>query len=200
MVRENIPTEFEIEVGIEDLRPPYRHARLVLSGEPSAAFVQELEALDAKLRIVEPAPAARGGWRQGPHTKGLDTTLPRVLLVEMSILTGYSNERLAQLLGVSRRSFTNWFNGGRLQEAKAEKIRHLARLIRYVDRGSAERNQAALLASTREGRTAYAAVADGQLDEAAEAVGPGTGWARRMRQASSQTHPTPEFPRQSEEK
>ena len=200
MVREQTPTECEIAVEIEDRRHSDGRATLVLRGQPSAAFLQELEALNARLRIVEPSQAACDSWRQGPHTPSLDTTLPRVLLVEMGIVTGYSNERLAHLLGVSRRSFTNWFNGGRLQEAKAEKIRNLTRLIRYVDRGTAERNQAALLASTREGRTAYAAVADGQLDEAAEAVGPGTGCARRMRQTAAQTHSTPELPRPSEEK
>jgi len=120
-------------------------------------------------------------WDVGEHVEGLDEILPRTLIAEMRILTGYSNERIAMLLGVDRRSLTNWANGRGMHESKADRIRKLARFVRYIDRGLAERNEAALLAQGDAGRTAFELLKDELYDEAARVVGKGDGWAKRIK-------------------
>lgn len=118
-------------------------------------------------------------WDLGDHTKGLNEILPRTLIAEMRLLTGFSNERLARLLGVDRRTLTNWANGGGVQAGKADRIRKLARFVRFIDRGFAEHNELALLAQDAAGRTAYELLKEERFDEAAQAVGKGDGWAKR---------------------
>ncbi len=119
-------------------------------------------------------------WDVGEHVEGLNEILPRTLIAEMRILTGYSNERLAMLLSVDRRSLTNWANGRGMHASKADRIRKLARFVRYIDRGLAERNEAALLAQDDAGRTAFELLKDELYDEAARVVGKGDGRAKRI--------------------
>lgn len=121
----------------------------------------------------------QASWGQGEHTAGIETMMPRTLIAETRILTGYAWEQLAALLGTTRRSLLNWTNGRKVRQSNQDTIRNVARLIRYIDRGRAELNSLALLATDENGNTAFELIVDGRYDQAAHLVGKGKGWEKR---------------------
>ena len=71
-------------------------------------------------------------------------------LFELRRLTGFTWERLADLLNVERRTLNNWVEGSEIQGCNHEHIAKTLSVMRFADRGSAEENAAALGKRTME--------------------------------------------------
>lgn len=67
---------------------------------------------------------------------------------ELRRLTGFTWERLADLLNVDRRTLNNWVKGAEIRERNRQHIAETLAVMRFVDRGSAEENAAALTEPT----------------------------------------------------
>ncbi len=65
-------------------------------------------------------------------------------LFELRRLTGFTWIRLAVMLNVDRRTLNNWVRGARIRVKNREYIAKTLAVMRFADRGSAERNAAAL--------------------------------------------------------
>ena len=65
-------------------------------------------------------------------------------LFELRRLTGFTWIQLANLLNVTRRALYNWLKGAMIREKNREHIAETLKVLRFVDRGSAELNASAL--------------------------------------------------------
>ncbi len=65
-------------------------------------------------------------------------------LFELRRLTGFTWAHLASLLNVDRRTLNNWVKGAKIREQNRLHIAETLKVLRFVDRGSAELNSAAL--------------------------------------------------------
>ena len=65
-------------------------------------------------------------------------------LFEIRRLTGFTWNRLAQLLNVDRRTLNNWAKGTKIREKNRKHIAETLGVLRFIDRGSAEFNSSAL--------------------------------------------------------
>ena len=65
-------------------------------------------------------------------------------LFEIRRLTGFTWNRLAQLLNVDRRTLNNWAKGTKIREKNRNHIAETLGVLRFIDRGSAELNSSAL--------------------------------------------------------
>ena len=106
-----------------------------------------------------------GGIRQ----RGDGRTSSAVL--EIRRLSGLTWEQLAKLLGVSRRSVHFWASGKTLTGSNETRVFDLLALLRRIDRGSAQRNRAALLKPSSGGQSPFESLAEGQLDRAEKLLG-----------------------------
>ena len=95
---------------------------------------------------------------------------------ELRRLTGLTWERLGELLNVDRRTIHNWAGGSRIRQANLDHVAAVLRILRYVDRGSAEANKDALDTPVR-GVTAFDALRRGMYDDVRAVVGHGQGRA-----------------------
>ena len=71
-------------------------------------------------------------------------------LFELRRLTGFTWERLADLLNVERRTLNNWIKGSEIRESNRKHIAETLSVMRFSDRGSAEENAATLNEHTME--------------------------------------------------
>ena len=78
-------------------------------------------------------------------------------LFELRRLTGFTWERLADLLNVEPRTLNNWVEGSEIQGCNHEHIAKTLSVMRFADRGSAEENAVALGKRTME-RSPFAAI------------------------------------------
>lgn len=65
-------------------------------------------------------------------------------LFELRRLTGFTWIRLADLLGVDRRTLNNWVKGAKIRQLNREHIAKTLEVLRFADRGSVEYNAEAL--------------------------------------------------------
>lgn len=65
-------------------------------------------------------------------------------LYELRRLTGFTWDRLANLLNVDRRTLNNWVKGRKMRDWNREHIARTLEVLRFADRGSSELNAAAL--------------------------------------------------------
>lgn len=72
-------------------------------------------------------------------------------LYEVRRLTGFTWEVIADLAMVTRRTLYNWAQGGAVAEDSKRHIAAVLAVLRYSDRGTAEKNAVALYEPHREG-------------------------------------------------
>ncbi len=77
---------------------------------------------------------------------GVNKEAVRENLAAVRVLTGFTWDELATLLGVDRRSLHNWSQGGPVRPANQLRLAELLRVLRLSDRGSPEANRLALSA------------------------------------------------------
>jgi hypothetical protein len=94
---------------------------------------------------------------------------------EIKRLTGYSWSKVAELVGVDRRSITSWVGGGAIKEKNAHTIAKALETLRFIDRGNAEYNRKALETMVSGGRKAFDDLVDGRHVEVRAALGAGSG-------------------------
>ncbi len=91
---------------------------------------------------------------------------------EIRRLTGFTWERLADLLNVDRRTLTNWVNGSEIRETNREHIARVLSVIRFADRGNAKEN-ASLLEHCSLGVSPFEAIKAKEYSRAQEYLGVG---------------------------
>ena len=87
-------------------------------------------------------------------------------LFELRRLTGFTWERLSNLLKVERRTLHNWVKGGEIRDSNRRHIAETLKVLRYADRGTAEENAAALSQPSPEGVTPFEEIVAGRYAEA----------------------------------
>lgn len=95
---------------------------------------------------------------------------------ELRRLTGFTWQRLADLLNVDRRTLNNWVKGAEIRERNRQHIAETLSVLRFVDRGSAEENAAALTERTLD-RSPFDVIKEGRYLNARLYMGHGA--ARR---------------------
>jgi DNA-binding transcriptional regulator YiaG len=88
-------------------------------------------------------------------------------------LSGLTWDQLARLLGVSRRSLHFWASGKPMASGNEERLQRLVGVMRYVDRGSARANRAALLSAQKDGTIPFDLLTDGQYERVMALLGVG---------------------------
>lgn len=108
---------------------------------------------------------------------------PPKIIAELRRLTGLTWEQLAQLLNVSRRSVHFWASGSRIASENRAHLQRVIETVRFIDRGSAAENRAALLAPTADGTTLLDELGAANYEAVVAALGRG-----RQRVASLAPH------------
>lgn len=114
-------------------------------------------------------------------------------------LTGLTWEQLAQLFNVSRRSVHFWASGSKMASENRAHLERVLDTVRFVDRGSATENRAAILATAADGTTLLDRLATGNYDSVIAVLGPGRQRAMRATGAFSPVARTGGLPRPPEE-
>jgi hypothetical protein len=96
-------------------------------------------------------------------------------IFEIKRLTGYSWSKIAEVVGVDRRSITTWVGGGEIRDKNAQAIAGALATLRFIDRGSAEENRQALETAVGNGQLVFHYLVDRRHDEVRAVLGPGTG-------------------------
>lgn len=129
-------------------------------------FTQAIPAVTA-LHVTRPQMQTHGGaifeLREPP---------PRII-AELRRVFGLTWEELAQLLNVSRRSVHFWASGSRITNGNRIHLERVFETLRFIDRGSASQNQAALLAAATDGTTLLDRLASADYDAVKAALGRG---------------------------
>lgn len=94
-------------------------------------------------------------------------------LFEIRRLTGFTWEKLANLLNVDRRTLCNWVKGSEIRDSNRSRIAKTLRILRYSDRGSSDDNAKALNFTLTNGATAFEMIKAGRFPEARYAMGHG---------------------------
>lgn len=126
---------------------------IYLDAPPSSAARADLGELRSLLRAESRAKAVR----EADHIGNL---------FEIRRLTGFTWERLADLLDVDRRTLQNWVKGGEVRPANREHLAEVLSILRFADRGSAEDNATALNERSSSGVTPLEAIRHHRYAEA----------------------------------
>lgn len=97
---------------------------------------------------------------------------------EIRRLSGLTWDQMARLFGVSRRTAHFWAIGKSLTAANEERIGRLLGTLLRIDRGSASKNRAALMAPGADGVIPFDLLIDGRLADAESVLGTGRGFPR----------------------
>lgn len=97
---------------------------------------------------------------------------PRQALLELRRLSGLTWDQMARLFGVNRPQLLAWASGQPAGQAATERLNRLLKVVRYVDRGSAEQNRLALCG---EGDLLFDGPASDTLDAVKSRLGQGPG-------------------------
>lgn len=114
--------------------------------------------VDAMMRRVSVSPT--------PKTENLH---------EIKLLTDYSWGKIAEIIGVDRRSVSTWIGGGEIREQNARTIADVLATLLFIDRGFAEENRKLLDAIGVNGKSAFDCLIAGEYDAVRTALGPGAG-------------------------
>ena len=85
---------------------------------------------------------------------------------ELRQISGLTNEEIARLLGVSRRSFQAWLAGGAISARKEERLRAIVDAVRHINTTSAADTRTKLLNRDKLSVRPYDLLAEGRFDSA----------------------------------
>lgn len=85
---------------------------------------------------------------------------------ELRQISGLTNEEIAYLLGVSRRSFQAWLAGGAISARKEERLRAVVDAVRHINTTSAADTRTKLLNRDTQSVRPYDLLAEGRFDAA----------------------------------
>lgn len=94
-------------------------------------------------------------------------------LAEIRRVTGWSWDRLAQAVGVSRQAVHGWTLGRDVTHANAERIAKLHATLAFIDRGNQQSTRDALGTAAGDGRIACEHLDEGKYDLVRELLGAG---------------------------
>ncbi len=94
-------------------------------------------------------------------------------LFEIRRLTGFSWDEIGSMVGVDRRTLHNWSQGGLVRETNRRRLAELLRVLRFMDRGTAEANRIALANPGTTGVTGLSLLRQSRFAEARIALGKG---------------------------
>ncbi len=114
------------------------------------------------------------GYAPGSAPGLIEPTDTRTAIAELRRLSGLTWERLAKVLGVSRRSLHFWASGKPINTANEERLFRMLAVLKAADRGSARENRAMLLTEQR-GVIPVDLLAMGRCSEFLDLVGRGPG-------------------------
>lgn len=107
-----------------------------------------------------------GSPLDSPPTKTALTSVPASeALSELRRLSGLTWEQLSELFDVSRRSLHHWASGKTISPANERKLHQLLATVRYIDRGSAGDNRAALLSAGEGGVIPFDLLQEGEYEQ-----------------------------------
>lgn len=96
---------------------------------------------------------------------------------ELRRFSGLTWEQLARLCHVSRRALHFWASGKEMAPSNQERLQRLLSTVRFIDRGSASANRAALLSGGSDGVLPFDLLVDGEFERVKALLG--AGGARR---------------------
>ena len=94
-------------------------------------------------------------------------------LFELRRLTGFTWERLADLLNVDRRTLHNWVKGGEIRPQNRQHIANTLSVLRFADTGDSEHNSCILGGLTNEGVSIFDLLKAQNYDDAKALLTPG---------------------------
>lgn len=94
---------------------------------------------------------------------------------EIRRLSGLTWEQVSGIFGVSRRAAHDWGAGKRLSPNNRQQVAKVLSVLRSIDRGSAEANQALLHSPLKDGRTFLDLLCSGEFEEAIRLARKGPG-------------------------
>jgi hypothetical protein len=151
-------------VEVRRVRAP---AILGLSGEGSLLTKALLEAL------TQQATTALAGWRKYAGITKVELPQQEVVETEAQRLghhlrriSGLTNEEIAPLLGISRRSFQTWLAGGAISARKETRLRGVVETIERLAAGDAAKTRSRLLTREKFSVRPYDLLAEGRFEAA----------------------------------
>ncbi len=85
---------------------------------------------------------------------------------ELRQISGLTNEEIAPLLGISRRSFQTWLAGGAISARKEERLRLVVEAVRHINTTSADDTRTKLLNRDIRSVRPYDLLAEGRFEAA----------------------------------
>ncbi|MFH0943834.1 MAG: TIGR04255 family protein [Planctomycetota bacterium] len=95
-------------------------------------------------------------------------------ICKLRLFAGLTWDQLARLFGVSRRAVHFWASGKPMNAGNEERLRRVLEIVRFIDRGDAQSNRAALLGAV-DGEIPFDLLVDGRLEEVRQFLGRGPG-------------------------
>jgi transcriptional regulator with XRE-family HTH domain len=95
-------------------------------------------------------------------------------ICELRRFAGLTWDQLARLFGVSRRAVHFWASGKPMNAGNEERLHRVLEIVRFIDRGDAQSNRAALLGAV-DGEIPFDLLVDGRLEDARRILGAGPG-------------------------
>ena len=74
------------------------------------------------------------------RTKDVNPTQPIENIYQIRLLTGFTWQKIAELLNVDRRTITNWNKGSQIRDTNKQHIANTLKTLQFIDRGSIEDN------------------------------------------------------------
>lgn len=154
----------------------YVGEQLALDG-PLPLIGHGLAALSAMaIMLASPAQGTSPGWiRWQPpsaddHVRQRPTRSARELAQAIKEASGLTNEEIAPLLGVSRRSFQAWLAGEAISARKEARVREIANALERMQRATAQETREVLLRRSPGKLSAYELLQQGSTDAAVEMI------------------------------
>lgn len=107
---------------------------------------------------------------------------------ELRKLTGFSWERLGQLLNVDRRTIYNWLKSSEIRDANRIHIAQCLSVLRFADRGSASANRAMLDSVFENGLPVFSHIRNRRYEDARRLLGYGKSTPRLALTAAPRDH------------
>lgn len=126
--------------------------------------LRQLEFTTSGLPVPSPEPIEQ------PHAASASAGS---LIAELRQLSGLTWEQLARLCKVSRRTLHFWASGKPMKPGHQEHLNRLLGVIRYMDRGTAELNRAALLSPTTDEKLPFDLLSNNEYALVEQSIGKG---------------------------
>ncbi len=154
------------------VRSPLLSSLILTGASLSGTNAVAADSIDMMPSIVEWTTA---GNTIVPVTQDNDRTGDGSVIAELRCRSGLNWDQLARLFGVTRRSLHFWASGKTMSADNRERLQRLIATVRKVDRGSVEKNRAALLDPREDGEILFDYLVSGMYDRVIALLGPGEG-------------------------